>query len=224
MESRSFDLSKVNTVLFDLDGTLVDTNGLIADTWRYTAKMMNGRDFTDKEIRETLGEPLWDSMRRIFPDADPEIAIEIYRTYQRERLLERIEPFEGVEETLRFLSESGYKMGIVTSRMRNSTERILEHLGLGGFFGEVLTASDTEIFKPDPAPIHSMLDMLGSVPEEAIYIGDTAHDILCGLAAGVFTVLVDWSYALPPEARAGVPTPDAVIGKMSDLLVLLAGD
>ena len=221
MENATFKLARVNTVLFDFDGTLVDTNGLISESWRYTVKTLKNRDITDDEIRSSLGEILLDSMRRLMPDVDPEKAVELYRVHQRDIFLDRISLYEGVEEVLYALHEAGYKNALVTSRLKNSTEKGLAHFGLDKLFDAVLTASDTEVFKPDPTPIYLVLDMLGSRPEEAIFVGDTIHDIEAGLAAGVFTVLVDWSYALPPEKRVAAPVPDAVIEKMQDLLQLL---
>jgi len=223
MGERLFDLSKVNTVLFDFDGTLVDTNELISDTWHHTIKTLTGNTITEEEIRWTLGEILLYSMKRIMPDIDPEKAVDVYREYQRSVFLDRIKLFDGVEEVLYALRADGYKTAIVTSRLRTSTEKALRHFNIDGLFDAVLTASDTKIFKPDPAPVHLMLDMLGSKPEEAALVGDTKHDIEAGLASGVFTVLVGWSYALPPENRAKVPSPDAVIEEMKDLLTLLKG-
>ena len=221
MNNAGFDLFRVDTVLFDLDGTLVDTNDLIMDSWRYTIKELTGRDATDEEIRKTFGEILLDSMKWIMPDVDPEEALDFYRKYQREIFLDRISLYEGVEEVLCALKNAGYKNALVTSRLKTSTERALAHFGLNKFFDAVLTASDTDVFKPDPAPIFLMLEKLGSKPGEAILIGDTVHDIEAGRAAGVFTVLVGWSFALPPEKWETAPKPDAVIEKMPDLLALL---
>ena len=213
--------SHIKTVLFDFDGTLADTNELIVDSWRHTAMKTAGRDISDDEIRTTLGELLIDSMRRILPETDAEEALETYRVYQRELYLDRIRLYDGAEETLRTLKEAGYKVALVTSRMKSSTERGLAHFGLDGYFDAVLTASDTDKFKPDPEPLLMILETISSRPEEAIYIGDTTHDIEAGRAAGVFTILVDWSFALPPEERAGAPRPDMVIKKMKDVLTLL---
>ena len=221
MSKPIFDLSRVNTVLFDLDGTLLDTNDLVSESWSYTVKTITGREITGEEIRSTLGELLLDSMIRIMPDVDPETALNVFRVYQREIFLDRITLYDGTEEVLRALHEAGYKNALVTSRLKASTERALEHFGIGRYFDAVLTASDTEVFKPDPTPIFLMLDRLGSKPRESMLIGDTVHDIEAGIAAAVFTVLVDWSFALPHEKRAAAPAPDAVIEKMEDILSLL---
>jgi len=211
----------INTILFDLDGTLLDTNDLVADSWRYTVKTLTGRDISDDEIRGTLGEILLDSMRRIMPEIDPDTALNVYREYQRDIFLDSIALYDGAAETLRALYDAGYKNALVTSRLRNSVERALAHFGLAELFDEVLTASDTDVFKPDPAPVFLILDRLGRRPEEAMLVGDSVHDIEAGLAAGVFTVLAGWSCALPPEKRGTAPAPDAVIEKMEDILTLL---
>ena len=217
-------LSNISTALFDLDGTLMDSNELIDDTWRYTVKTLTGRDISDEDVRLTLGEILADSMRRLIPDVDVEEALVVYRAYQRDFFIDRIRLFDGAEDVLRALRAAGFRTGLVTSRLKNSTERALAHFGIGGLFDAVLTASDTEAFKPDPTPILVILDRLGGRPEEAVYFGDTVHDIEAGLAAGVFTALVDWSAALPPGMRAGCAAPDAVIGSMRDIPALLGID
>jgi len=208
----------INTVIFDLDGTLVDTNELIADSWRYTVKEHTGRDMSDEEIRKTLGEILLDSMRWVMPEVDPEEALETYRIYQRSIFIDRIKLYDGAEETLRALKEAGCTIGLLTSRLTASTGKALAHFKIAELFDAVLTASDTVKFKPDPEPVYIILEKLGKKPGESMFVGDTVHDIEAGLASGLFTVLVDWSYALPREMREGAPAPDAIIEKMEDLL------
>ena len=216
---------KFTTVLFDLDGTLMDTNELICESWRHTVGTLTGGEISDDVIRDTLGEILADSMRRLMPDIAVEDALETYRVFQTARFLDRIELFPGVMETLGDLKAAGCKLAIATSRLRGSTERALNHLGIADFFDVTLTADDTPIGKPDPTPIFLTLKKIGSKPEESIFVGDTKHDIEAGRAAGVFTVLVDWSFALPKERRVNNPSPeirpDAVVETMQDILTLL---
>ena len=212
----------IKAVLFDLDGTLLDSYDLIADSWRHTVGSLVSRSVSDDEVKHTLGEMLIDSMRRLIPEVDPEEAVDFYREYQREVFLDRIRLFEGTEELLNTLGKAGIKKALVTSRMKSSTFRALEKFGITGLFDAILTASDTDKFKPDPEPIFMILDMVGCKPEEAILIGDTIHDIEAGKAAGVFTVLANWSLALPPgEARRNAPAPDATINKLRDVSKML---
>ena len=214
-------LSRVNTVLFDLDGTLMDSNDLIVESWQYTVKSLTGREISAEEVYTTFGEMLIDSMRRLLPEVDAELARDFFRDYQRGIFLERIKLFDGAEEVLGKLKDAGFKLAIVTSRLKTSAERGLAHLEIAGFFDAVLTASDTDKFKPDPAPIFMILDMVGSKPEEAIFIGDSKQDIEAGAYAGVLTALVDWSIALPPEKRMEEPVPDFVISSLLEILDLL---
>jgi pyrophosphatase PpaX len=214
--------TNINTVLFDFDGTLLDSNDLIADSWRHTVRSFVGRSVTDDEVRRTLGEMLIDSMRWLMPEIDPKEAVDFYRDYQREIFLDSIGLYDGTERVLRTLKAAGYKTALVTSRMKSSTFRALEKFGITELFDAVLTASDTDKFKPDPEPIFITLDMIGAKPEDAIFIGDTNHDIEAGKAARVFTVLVDWSFALPPgKIRDEASAPGAVIEKLEDILGLL---
>ena len=214
-------LSRINTILFDFDGTLMDSNELIADSWRHTIKTMTCGDITDDDIRSTFGEVIADSMDRLLPGADAEEATAVFRGFQNEIFLDRISLFKGAKETLYRLKDAGYKQALVTSRLRQSTNRALVHFGLENHFDAVLTASDTDKFKPDPTPLFIILDSIGRKPEDAMFIGDTVHDIEAGQNAGVFTVLVDFSYALPPGKRTATPAPDKVIMELRDILKLL---
>ena len=222
MDKKSFNLSNTKAVLFDFDGTLLDSIDVIADSWRYTVKHFTGRGITDEEIYLTMGEMLIDSMRWLMPEIDPEEALEFYRKYQREIFLDEIKLFDGTEEVLWALKEKGYKNAIVTSRLEGSTNKAINKFGLEDLFDAVLTANDTKIFKPNPEPIYMVLNMLDCKPDEAIFIGDTVHDIDAGKAAGVYTVLVDWALQLPPgEKRDNATQADIVIKKLTDILTLL---
>jgi len=215
-------LENIKAVLWDFDGTLLDSNEVIAESWRHTVMSFVGRDVSDDELRRTFGEMLIDSMRWLVPEVDPVEAVDFYREYQKEIFLDRIRLFDGTEEVLRALKKAGYKNAIVTSRLKRSTHRALNKFGLTELFDAVLTASDTDKFKPDPEPIYMILDMIGCSPGEAIFVGDTSHDIEAGKNAGMFTVLVDWSDALPPgKIRDAAPAPDAIIEKLTDLYELL---
>jgi pyrophosphatase PpaX len=221
-EMRRPDLSHIKAILWDLDGTLLDSNDVIAESWQHTVMSYAGRNVTDDEIRRTFGEMLIDSMRWMLPEADPYEALDFYRTYQRTIFLDRISLFGGTEEVLGTLNDAGFKNAIVTSRLKTSTYRALDKFGLTDLFDAVLTADDTEKFKPDPAPLFQILDMIGCKAGEAIFIGDTRQDMEAGKSAGIFTILVDWSDALPPgKIREEATAPDIVIEKLTDIPVLL---
>jgi pyrophosphatase PpaX len=211
---------KIDTVLFDFDGTLVDTNELILNSWMYAIEKLTGRKADPNEVMRTFGEVLFDSMRKLIPEVEAQVAIDTYRDYQRDKFLSSIKLYDGVEFVLKELKERGFNTAIVTSRLRASTMLGLEHFGLTGYFSAIVTADDIVQHKPSPEPLQTALKEVGSVPERAIMVGDTKHDIAAAKNAEVISVLVDYSVAFPPEKREGT-TPDIIIEDLRDILTLL---
>jgi pyrophosphatase PpaX len=222
MNHYYFTNRKIDTVLTDFDGTLMDTNDLVTESWRHTIKTLTGREVSESEVRRTLGEVITDSMARLLPDVPAEEALTVYRDYQRERYPDGIRVYEGAPETLALLKERGFRLGLVTSRLAPTTMQALDYFGLTAYFGAILTASDTDKFKPDPAPLLITLDRLGSRPEGAVMVGDTVHDIEAARAAGAVSILADWSEALPKEKRTGAAKPDLILKSWGELPELFA--
>ena len=186
--------------LFDFDGTIADTNQLIIGSWQAVFRARTGEEGDEKIILSTFGEPLYETMKKMFPEYDVEESVDIYRTYQKEIFLEQIDIFPGMKELILELKSRGYKVGIATSRLKASTL-----LGLGKFELEdaidaLVTVEDTEKHKPDPEPALICLEKLGSDASTSIMLGDSAYDMGCGKNAGMTTVLVGWSEV----AKSGV--------------------
>ena len=186
------DTRKVNTVLFDFDGTLVNTNDVIIASWQHTYMHYLGREESIDKITSCFGEPLLLTMEREFPGVDPQESAEVYRSFQRENADELVKIFPGIRELLETLKEDGYRMGIVTSRTRESAERYMDMFGIGGYFENMVTCKDTDIHKPNPEPILLCLKKMDIAAEEAVMVGDSPFDIKCANNAGVKSVLVDW--------------------------------
>ncbi len=186
-------MSKLKAVLFDFDGTLMDTNELIIQSWQHVFRKVRGHEADRNVIKSTFGEILWDTMRKFFPEEDPDEMIGIYREYQRYINEEPILMFPGMEELVSELRSLGVRMGIVTSRLWSSSSQGKYKFDVAHLFDAVVSAEDTDVHKPDPEPCLICLDKLGVSPEEAILIGDTKFDIECAKNAGVTSVLVGWS-------------------------------
>ncbi len=214
-------MNKITTVLFDFDGTIMDTNSLIINSWQYTFRTIEGKERPEAEIIATLGEPLALSMKNLLPQVPVDYAIEVYRKYQHGNFSEEIDIFPGMLELIKDLNKQGYKMGIVTSRMTGTTIQGLEKYGIKECFEAVVTCDHTDKHKPDPDPINIALEILRSTPEESIMIGDSKFDILCAKNAGVKSVLVGWAIALSEEDRGGESAPEHIIEKAEDLFLLL---
>ena len=211
----------INTVLFDFDGTLVNTNDVIIASWQHTYRHYLGREESLERITSCFGEPLLITMEREFPGVDPEEAANVYRDYQKLKADELVKVFDGIPELLEALKQAGYRIAIVTSRTRESAERYLDMLGLGDYFEDMVSCEDTNIHKPNPEPILLCLKKLGISRDEAIMVGDSPFDIKCANNAEVKSVLVDWRITSDNGAVISDARADYEIAEPMDLMAVL---
>ncbi len=214
-------MTKINTVLFDFDGTIMDTNTVILQSWQHTFRTVEGRERPAEDIFGTFGEPLYITMEKVLPQIPVEEGVSIYRSYHYDNFSELIEVFPGILDLLGELKARGYKTGIVTSRLWHTTEIGLKKYDMEQYFDAIVTCDDTDRHKPDPEPVNIALERLGSRPEESVMVGDSMFDILCARNAGVKAVLVSWALAVSEEDKTGENAPDYVIEKAEDLLDIL---
>ena len=207
-----------DTVLFDFDGTVMDTTDVIVGSWQHTFMTLRGEERPVEDIYRTFGEILADSMKKFFPEVDPEVAVEIYRDYHRDNFGERIKVFPGIRELLEELKKRGIKTALVTSRLMGTTMEGLLAYDLLKYFDALVTCEDTDKHKPDPEPINIALGKLGSSAENSIMIGDSMYDILCAKNAGVKSVLVGWQLAVTEEEIKGPDGPDYIVHKAEEIL------
>ena len=213
---------KFNTVIFDFDGTVADTNKLIIDSWQHTYRVLTGREQDEDILKATFGEPLAISLENAFPNVPVDESINIYREHQLEIYEELIEPFNGMPELIKLLKEKGYKVGLLTSRLRPSTMIGLEKFGIVSYFDSIITLENCTKHKPDPEPMLVALKSLEAKPEEAIMIGDSLFDIRCAHNAGVEAALVSWAVALSDPPTEGEDKPEYILNKAEDLLEVIA--
>ena len=213
----------IDTVLFDFDGTVMDTNEVILKSWQHTFRTLENREEKQEILVSTFGEPLETTMKKFFPDVPVDEAVEIYRSYHYDNFGELIRLFPGMKELLAKVKAGGCKTGLVTSRLFKTTMQGLEHYEIKDYFDAIVTAEDTDRHKPDPQPINVALEKLGSAPETSIMLGDTAFDLMCAKNAGVRSVLVAWSLALDYSAAEdmGDAAPDYVITEPEELLEII---
>lgn len=215
-------MRKVDTVLFDFDGTVMDTTEVIVNSWQHTFRTLEGKERSLEEIYPTFGEPLPTTMEKFFPDHPVEDSINIYRSYHYDNFGSLIKVFPGMEEVMIDLQNDGYTLALVTSRLLGTTMQGLEAYDLKKYFDVVLTCEDTDKHKPDPAPINITLDKLGKTADSAIMVGDTMFDILCAKNAGVKSVLVDWAVAVGEEDRKGPNAPNYIIKDAMEIKDILS--
>ncbi len=211
----------ITTVLFDFDGTLIDTTDVVISSWQDTFRAITGEEKTREELLGTLGEVVRDSMKRFFPDRDPDECIRIYRSFQGEDYMLRMKFYDGMEETVRRLKREGYKVGIVTSRTKRTAYQAIDNCGLRDCFDYVLSCEDTDIHKPNPEPALLALEKLGSSADETIMIGDSMYDIGCAHNAGITAAAVSWQTAIPDDILYGPEGPEYIIDKAEDIFRII---
>jgi pyrophosphatase PpaX len=203
-------------LLFDLDGTLVDSIELIMRSMRHAFDGHEGHVPTDDEWRALIGRPLTDSFRE-FVLAEPEVErlIGRYREYQLAHHDRLLRAYDGVVEAIRGFAAAGHPMALVTSKADWLAARALAHVGLDAAIPVVVGCDSCTRHKPHPEPVERALALLGVLPADSIFVCDSPHDIESGRAAGVFTVGVTWgAFSRAEMARAGA---DVVIHEVEAL-------
>src|SRR6476619_3551152 len=180
-------------VLFDLDGTLIDSIGLLLASVNHAFSGREGRAPTEEEWIAGIGTPLAEQLRP-FVESDEEATQLVirYRTYQRQHHDKLTTAYEGALDTLEQLYNWGHPLGVVTSKSNEMMERGLRHTGMDVYMKTMIGCDSCPIHKPDPYPVHMALDELGYEPHEAVLVDDSPHDIASGNAAGVTTIAALW--------------------------------
>ncbi|MGD2152055.1 MAG: HAD-IA family hydrolase [Gemmatimonadales bacterium] len=207
-------------ILFDLDGTLVDSIDLILASYRHTMETHLGHVPPDEEWTSTLGMPLRVQLKSFAATAEQ--AESMFRTYiehnqaNHERL---IRPFPGMQDAAVALRSAGYRLGIVTSKLYENAVRELIACGLLGLFDCLVSATDVRCPKPDPEPVLLGLRNLDLRAADALLVGDSLYDLLAGRAAGVDTAAALWGPF--DRGRLAAGRPDHWLENIDELLALL---
>jgi pyrophosphatase PpaX len=208
-------MSKITTVLFDLDGTLINTNDLIISSFLHTLNHYYPNQYKEIDVLPFMGPPLEESFGGLNPEKVDEMCAH-YRAYNHEHHDELVTEFEGVYETVETLYKQGYKLAIVSTKVRDVVLKGLDLMKLRPFFEVVITLDEVENAKPHPEPIEKALKELGASPQETIMVGDNHHDILAGKNAGVLSAGVAWS--AKGRDHLAQYEPDVMLETMPDLL------
>lgn len=213
--------SALRTVLFDLDGTLVDSSELILESFRHTMRVHRGDVPSDSAWLSSMGRPLLVQLREFAGDEEEARAMfRTYREHTREHHDRLIESFPAVRRTLREMWEDGVRLGIVTSKLRAEVGMALEACRLSpGWFEVVVTADDVDEPKPHPSPVLRALRAMGEEPGRTLFVGDSVHDLEAGRAAGVWTGAALWGPRSREELAEG--EPDFWIGEVAAVTELL---
>ena len=213
-------MSRSGPVLFDLDGTVIDTVELIRESHRHATRTVLGRELSDAELVANVGRPLIDQMRSF----SPEHADELFATYREWNLAhtaELVRDYPGIPELLGDLRAAGRPLAIVTAKSGPVAQLAFDVLPLREYFEVVIASEDTDRHKPDPAPVLLALERLGAAAADATLVGDSPFDLESGLAAGTGAIGVTWGF-FDRELLEAVG-PDAVVDDVAGLRARLLG-
>lgn len=223
---------KKKYIIFDFDGTLVNTNDIIMASWQATLRHYLGHELPERTIEATYGEILVTSMSKIIPGVDVDEAVEYYRDYQDTHQNEDVVyVFDGIRDLLVEIRRRGYLIGVGTSRTAKSFHDYMKMFDMDDLVDEIVTMNDVTHHKPDPETAEAVLKKLAAhdgrewsdeLRKEAIFIGDTKYDIGCAQNAGIDSVLVGWSHYVDEEDMAASGfVPTYKINKPAELLELI---
>jgi pyrophosphatase PpaX len=214
-------IAGVRAVLFDLDGTLLDTVELIRVSFRFATREVLGRAVPDEVTMSGVGRPLVEQFREMAPGREDEL-VAVYRDFNMARHDELARIYPGTVPTLRALAAMGMPMAVVTSKGTRAASHGLTTFGLAGFFDTVVTADDVDRHKPDPLPLRRAAESLGVDMRYCVYVGDSPHDMQAALAAGAVAVAALWGAFTRSDVLE--PDPGLALDRIEDLLPLLQGD
>ncbi len=203
--------------LFDLDGTIVDTIDLIRESFRHASREVLGRQLPDEVLMANVGQPLMTQMEKLGAERARQL-YETYRRFNHSHHDELIRPYAGVEDLLKELVLRGARLGIVTSKSRDTVNMAFRSIPVESYFETVVAADDTDFHKPHPQPLMLAMRRMDAAPDESVYIGDSPFDIKAGQAAGIRTAAVGWGIFAPQRLKE--LEPDFYFEKPDEILDL----
>ena len=212
---------RYGAVLFDLDGTLIDTNDLILASYEHTLNKHCPGKYSREEIVACLGEPLYDTMRRLDPE-QWEAMVQTYREHNLACHDDWVKLFPGVSEVVEKLHRAGVALGVVSNKQRISVEKGLSLFGLDRWMQTVVCYGEAGRPKPHPDPILRAMEGIGADSARTLMVGDSRFDLLAARRAGVDAAAVAWSWHGREELEA--LNPAHVLEEMGDLLRIVGID
>ncbi|MBP2653176.1 MAG: ppaX [Firmicutes bacterium] len=204
-------------ILFDLDGTLLDTNKLIIESFQHTFKVHYNREVDLDVVRAYFGRPLRAALEYLGPDKIDELT-RTYREFNAANHDRLTGIFPGVAETIKSLYEQDIRLAVVTSKMQARARKGLELFDLEKYFCTIVGCDNCQKHKPDPEPVQRALNELGLIGEDCLMIGDSPFDLASAKAVGVKTAAVRWTEV--PWNFLMEENPDYILDNIKDLLAI----
>lgn len=216
-------------VVFDLDGTLIDSAGDLATALNALLQRESLRPHTLDEVRGMIGggvpvllQSAFQAQNRTLSEAAARDLSKDFLAIYSPRATERTALYQGAVGLLDQLRQAGVKLAICTNKPTAISERILAHFGLADHFEAVVGAEEGRPRKPDPAPLRLALRQLGVTPGETVMIGDSGADVSCARAADLPVIVVSYGYTRTPAAELGADRLIDALGEVPAVLAALA--
>lgn len=204
-------------VLFDFDGTVVDSGPIILASMRHATQSVLGREISEQDLMASVGGPGLEAQMEAFAPDRVEELVRVYRAHN-EPLHDTLETFHGIEDALAALKAQGRTLGLVTAKRRSTVDLAFAQLPIAHLFGTVVGGDETELHKPDPEPLLLGLERLGASADQAAYVGDSPYDMQAAKAGGLFAVGVTWGGI---HTRAALGDADVIVDTAEELLAVL---
>jgi phosphoglycolate phosphatase len=213
-------------LIFDLDGTLVDSREDLANSINAMLRHFKKKELPHEVIASYIGDGAPMLVRRALGDPDDENFVQdallYFMAWYREHKLDSTYVYEGIKEALNAIQKSRdglpLKMAVLSNKPVGPSRAIVEALGLGPYFFQIYGGNSFHTKKPDPAGVQALLEESGAFAEEAIIIGDSDIDVLTARNAGIFSVGV--TYGLAPHTLEDAP-PDVLVDRPYELATVL---
>ena len=192
-------------VIFDLDGTLVDSVGLIVASYQHAFRTVLGHEEDEALIKTWIGKSLLGVMQENYPGQAAEL-FEEYTMWNEAHTPEMLKVYPGIPELTSSLVEAGVRVGAATSKRRGQAQWGLDLGGLTDLIPLVVAHEDVDTHKPDPAPLVLAAHKLGCTPQEAVYVGDAAVDIQAAHNAGMDSIACTWGAGTEQDLVDAAPT------------------
>ncbi len=204
-------------VLFDLDGTVVDSGGIILASMRHATRTVLAREYTDAELLANVGGPGLEAQFRALDEGRVDELVSVYRAHN-EPLHDTLEACTGMENLLATLKHQGRRLGVVTAKRRTTVELAFARIPLAHNFDTLIGGDGTLHHTPHPEPLLLALDRLAASPDEAAYVGDSPYDMQAAKAAGMYAIGVTWGRI---HDRAALADADVIVDSAEELLAEL---
>jgi len=215
-------LNKKELIIFDWDGTLIDSQANIVQCFQWVIQDLDLPARSRSEISNIIGLGMREALRELFPQSDATQYEEMIDRYRYHFFASNpSEPFEGAEQVLETLVNSGYLLAVATGKGRNGLQKALKHTGFEDYFHVTRCADETRS-KPHPLMLEEILDATGMDPHQAVMVGDTEYDLEMAKNAGIASIGV--SYGVHETERLLKHKPIAVINEIGALLDWFNGE